>query len=302
MTTPVTGTGISAVTDRKWSLGVIFQLLNGHLDLIKHLDGVWKAGEQLQSTPVDGSPVASISYDSGKQVRIYYLDTNYIVQELAYTEGKGWYAGAIGNSKAKATPGSGLAAVVFGKDIDGHGAAGVHIRVYYQESGTTTVRELGNDGSWYNGALSISGAAGPTGLAAVAYWFQNETQLRVYYQAQDLSLKEYGYNEGSKWFQGGFNPGKAAYETPIAAVVFGNVELQVYWHNLQGQVVFSKNTGSWGGATVIKPIGPSYKLAVIQWDSGKYLRLYTQLYNGSLAEYYSDDSGSNWSQGAFKFQ
>ena len=67
MTSPVTGTGISVVTDRKWSLGVICQLLNGHLDLIRHLDGVWKAGEQLQSTPVDGSAVASITYSGGKQ-------------------------------------------------------------------------------------------------------------------------------------------------------------------------------------------------------------------------------------------
>jgi hypothetical protein len=63
---------------------------------------------------------------------------------------------------------------------------------------------LGNDGSWYNGALNVSGAVGCTSLAAVAYYFQNETQLRVYYQAADLSLKEYGFNEGSKWFQGLF--------------------------------------------------------------------------------------------------
>lgn len=80
----------------------------------------------------------------------------------------------------------------------------IHLLRRPVESGSTTVKELGNDGSWYNGALSVSGAAGPTSLAAVAYWFQNETQLRVYYQAQDLSLKEYGYNEGSKWFQGWF--------------------------------------------------------------------------------------------------
>ena len=68
MTSPVTGTGISVVTDRKWSLGIIFQLFNGHLDLVKHLDGVWKAGEQLQSTPIDGSAMASITYSGGKQV------------------------------------------------------------------------------------------------------------------------------------------------------------------------------------------------------------------------------------------
>ena len=63
---------------------------------------------------------------------MYYLDTNYIVQELCYTDGKGWYSGAIGNMKAKATPGSGLAAIVFGKAELGGGEDGEHIRVYYQ--------------------------------------------------------------------------------------------------------------------------------------------------------------------------
>ena len=72
------------------------------------------------------------------------------------------------------------------------------------ESGTGTVKELANDGSWYTGALNISGAMGCTSLAAVTYFFQNETQIRVYYQAMDLTLKEYGYNNGSKWFQGLF--------------------------------------------------------------------------------------------------
>jgi len=300
MTSPVTGTGISVFTDRKWSLGVVYQLINSHLGLSKHLDGVWKSTEQLQATPVEGSPVASITYLGGKQIRIYYLDTNYIVQELCWSEGKGWFLGAIGNSKAKATPGSGLAAVVFGAKEPAGGAAGEHIRVYYQESGTNIVKELANDGSWYTGGLHVSGALGCTSLAAVAYYFQDQTQLRVYYQAQDLNLKEYGYNKSKDWFQGAFNPGKATVQTPIAALAFDKVQLQVYWRDLEGRVVFSRNTGSWGSASVIGDIGPGYRFAVLQWDSGKYLRIYYQLFNGHLAEYCSDDGGETWFVGKFK--
>lgn len=63
---------------------------------------------------------------------MYYLDTDYIVQEYCYTEGKSWYHGEINQLKAKATPAAGLAAVVYGSDVLGHGEKGVHIRVYYQ--------------------------------------------------------------------------------------------------------------------------------------------------------------------------
>ena len=102
--------------------------------------------------------------------------------------------------------------------------------------------------------------------------------------------------------EGGFNPGKAAYQTPLAALAFSTVQIQVYWRDLQGRVVFCRNTGSWGGATVIEPIGPGYRFAVLQWDSGKYIRLYIQHFNGSLGEYCSDDGGSIWFPGEFHLQ
>ena len=149
---------------------------------------------------------------------MYYLDADYIVQEYCYTEKKGWYKGEIGQMKATATPAAGLAAVVFGSDVLGSGPKGVHIRVYYQgkyllspytahvlkylaEAGTNTVLELANDGHWHTGDMRIAGALGATGLAAVTYYFQDQTQIRVYYQARDLSLKEHCYNNRG-WFPG----------------------------------------------------------------------------------------------------
>lgn len=59
---------------------------------------------------------------------MYYLDAEYIIQEFAYTDGRGWYQGKAGELKAKANPSAGLAAVVktysTGPDY--------HSRVYYQ--------------------------------------------------------------------------------------------------------------------------------------------------------------------------
>ncbi|KAF9778045.1 hypothetical protein BJ322DRAFT_1222067 [Thelephora terrestris] len=293
---PITGTGISVITDRQWSLGIFFQLLDGQLDLVKHKDGVWAPGEHLAAKPVDASPFASITYNGGKEVRVYYIDTEYVLQEYCHTDGKGWYPGEIGLLRAKVTPGSGLAAIVYGPlELGGGEEPGDHIRVYYQEAGSHTVKELANDGHWHTGDLNITHAFGGTSLAAVTYYFDRQTQIRVYYQDQNLGLKEHGHN-GSGWFEGGFNPGPAAAQTPLAALAFGGVELQVYWRDLYGRIVFDRNTGSWGGAKAIEPIGPGYRLAALQWDNGKYLRVYYQLFDRALVEFYSDDGGHTWSQ------
>ena len=88
--------------------------------------------------------------------------------------------------------------------------------------------------------------------------------------------------------------------TPIAALVFGNVQLQVYYRNRGGNVVFAKNTGSWGAPTTIEAIGPGYKFAVLQWESGKLIRFYYQDFSGVVRELCSDDSGSSWFAGALK--
>ena len=65
---PVTGTGISIVTDREYSLRVFYQLQSGNVAESVHLDGVW-TNDNLTVKPADGSPFASVTYDSGKQVR-----------------------------------------------------------------------------------------------------------------------------------------------------------------------------------------------------------------------------------------
>jgi len=276
-------------------MDLFYQILAGNADLIKHRDGIWSPGQILSIKPVDASPLAVIAW--GEEFRLYYLDAEYFIQELCYSGGK-FFNGEVSKLKARATPGSGLAAIVWGP-LEGAASATVpevHIRVYYQESGTNTLRELGNDGSWYQGQLNVKNVLGGTGIAAVNYYFQKQNQIRVYYQSIDLTLHEYGYNT-SGWFEGAFNPGQATAVTPISAIAFGGVELQVYYRDSAGRVVFASNTGAWGKPVVIEPIGPGYKFAVLQMESGKYLRLYYQLFNGNLTEFYSNDGGKNWSVG-----
>jgi len=290
---PITGTGISIVTDRLWSLRVFYQLQSGNVGESKHLDGVW-TNDSLTVQPADGSPFASVTYDSGKQIRLYYLDTSDILQEYCFTAGKGWFQGEISQLKVKCVPTAGLAAVEYGDD-----KGGVHLRVYYQEAGTDIIAEAANDGYWHAGQLRLAGAIGGTQLAAVAYYFQSQQQIRVYYQAKDLNVREHGHNDGG-WFTGGFVSGKATALTPIAALAFSNVQLQVYFRDSTGHVVFVKNTGSWGSPFTIEAVGPGHKFAVLQWESGKRLRFYYQEFSGPVRELCSDDSGSSWFPGSLK--
>jgi hypothetical protein len=294
---PITGTGIAATAGGVWSPEVVYQLINGYLSRTGSKPELWNTAP-LNIKPVDGTPLAVISW--GNQLRVYYLNSDYVIQELGYIEGKDIFIGDIGKLNVKAVPGSGLAVIVHGLEARAEGEGepndpGLTIRVYYQESGSNLVRELAYNNSWKHGDLRVPDALGGTYLAAVTYYFERQIQIRVYYQAIGLNLREYAQS-GSGWFQGGFNPGKATNQTPLTALVFGAVQLQVYWRDLRGHVFFQRNTGVWDPIKTIEPIGPGYKFAAIQLANGKNLRLYYQKFDGSLVEYVSNDSGKTWSE------
>jgi hypothetical protein len=63
---------------------------------------------------------------------VYYLDLDYVIQEFRFVEGKGWSEGDVGNLKIKATPGAGLAAVVYLTGNTPGSRPDDHIHVYYQ--------------------------------------------------------------------------------------------------------------------------------------------------------------------------
>lgn len=106
-----------------------------------------------------------------------------------------------------------ISAVRYSDDTD------IHIRVYYQgkrylppkccllksleEAKSCAIRELCNDGYWYQGTLPLQGALDGTCIAAAACKLSNQIEIRVYYQAEDLSLREHCYrNKG--WHPGRF--------------------------------------------------------------------------------------------------
>lgn len=236
MSNPIPGTGIAVVTDRLWSLRVFYQLLNGRLEQSKHLDGVW-TNEALTFSPVDDTPLAAITYNSGKEVsktplRLSHTQLDGDLGRFAYTTlTPTTLSRSIATPKAKTgikersairrpRPSPPLVSqplylvltcsalvkrvftFVFTIRVSiTYFTYAANLLKHLAEPDTEIVAELANDGSWYDGALQIPDALGATDLAAVAYYFQDQTQIRVYYQARDLSLREYGWNKGG-WFKG----------------------------------------------------------------------------------------------------
>ena len=60
-------TGISVVTDKIGSLRVFYQLKSGKIQQSRQLNGVW-TDKELTFNPAKGTPLASITYDAGKEV------------------------------------------------------------------------------------------------------------------------------------------------------------------------------------------------------------------------------------------
>jgi Fungal fucose-specific lectin len=71
------------------------------------------------------------------------------------------------------------------------------------ESGSNTITELRYNGKdWSKLTLPVTDALSGTGLAAVTYYTAPDVRhIRLYYQADDLSLRDIGYS-GSTWAPG----------------------------------------------------------------------------------------------------
>lgn len=125
MAFPIPASGLSVIAPRLWSLRLFYQLPGGPIGQSVHVDGVW-SNDTPTFSAVPLTPLASITWSEGKEIRVYFLDSSYHVQEYCFSHDKGWYAGEVGELKARANPLSRLGAVVY-SDLEG-----LHIRVYYQ--------------------------------------------------------------------------------------------------------------------------------------------------------------------------
>ena len=79
-------------------------------------------------------------------------------------------------------------------------------------------------------------------------------------------------------------------------------QIQVYWRNLQDEIVVNKLSASgWGPVTeVVGGVGSGFRFALTQWERGKHLRLYYQNHTNVVLEHCSDDRGETWFSGSLQ--
>jgi len=181
-------------------------------------------------------PLTTVSWENGKEVRIYYLDSKRTLQEYAYSEKEKrdcWYYGDLFKLKIVLSPNSNsvIAAIRFDDEI----------RIYYQDV-LGIIQEICkpsvND-PWVKNA-SLAEAAESSKISVIG-WTNNGNHIRVYYQDPTLRLQERCYNN-AQWIKGTFNPGPQPRGTPIFAEVshVGYSEIQVLWKNANGRFVSSR--------------------------------------------------------------
>ncbi|KIM47268.1 hypothetical protein M413DRAFT_440729 [Hebeloma cylindrosporum] len=187
---------------------------------------------------------ASISWDDGKEIRIYHLGPGNILQEYAYSESKGrnsWHYGDLHKLGLVLDPTSSIAAVRHRDD---------GISLFFQDPNDGLIRALrqsGPTGQWRNdraeGARAVKGSS-----IAVVMDDDGLARYRLYYQDPGLYLRErYYIPNATHWPFGDFHPGVQPRGTPITAevVLGGDVYLNVMWRNSQGRAVVS----SWSAAS-----------------------------------------------------
>nr|UWK21974.1 fucose-specific lectin [Trichoderma protrudens] len=249
-------------------------------------DGGWTTSSAVLFTARRSTPLSVISWDEGKQIRIYCISADGLLEEWCHSNGGKWTPGYLTNLKVRVAPSTSIAAVNWD---------GSNIRVYCQEENSNAIQEFCVGNPWKRGAILPTADQG-SNLAAVSWKDQGKVHLRVYYQAPDLSLKEHCYD--GRWYQGGFNPGVALKSSAIAATawVSSGVQIRLYWQDSHGLMTGYKWTGSWESTGSITSVPVGTHMSAINWNNGSNIRVYYQSYDGSISEECND--GDAWYNGA----
>ncbi|KAI0642737.1 fungal fucose-specific lectin-domain-containing protein [Trametes meyenii] len=264
------GTNIAVTMPSLGSAHVYYHNSFGGVLESVHFDKRWNGGTDTPSlfNAAQFTPLAVVNWntdgrDDKQQIRVYHLSSEHKSQENCYSPGRScWVSGALNTLNVTAAPNTSVAAFRY---FDNEG---LHIRVYCQEQNSNRIKEFCHDkGRWFRGAVLPQALSG-TGIAAIRYKLDNQSHFRVYYQADDLSIRE----QCLSGIGGEFYVEKAPGRTPIGALfssAFNTNALDVYWMNATYEVVHSMHTrGRWPDrpCKVVGPLVPGHKFAP---DNGK---------------------------------
>ncbi|KZT39493.1 hypothetical protein SISSUDRAFT_984700 [Sistotremastrum suecicum HHB10207 ss-3] len=291
------GTALAVVHGRGWDISVFCQRRDGRILQYQHYYGTWTNGVPPVFNAVLFTPLAAVSWNEGKCIRVYHLDENYIVQEYCTDTNASWYRGRLGDLGIKADHKTSIAAICHVGE-----AGNIYIRVYLQETDSNVIREYRWDGStsswspcWSDLPVALRG----TSLAAITHHTGHD--IRLYYQTEDLTIREYR-SKGNVWSPGHLDGGKTSGCAPIRVVrweYWGGLDVQVYWQSQNDKMVGMQQTKA-GWRYLQQPIGTlqtGNQFVLTSLDRGRSIRLYYQHRDSRLREMCCDHG--SWFRGEF---
>ncbi|KAI0750261.1 fucose-specific lectin [Daedaleopsis nitida] len=297
-TSVLASTNIATTVPKPANIHVYYQESNGDI-IEKFYNKGWSPGSKLPIKAAPATPLAAVNLTVGEEewLRVYYLSVDHKIKEACYVSTRGWYDGGLNAQNVQAAAHSSLAAFTFDD------AGQTSIRVYYQEADSNKLQEhCYTNEKWFRGATNLPVALSGTGLAAIAYFFHGQQQHRLYYQAEDLHIREHAF-VGTSWHAGEFDGGANPSQCPLGALYASGrgVVLDVYWMDSKQQIVHSVQVNSvWANGHVTQQsLKSGAKFAVGQWEGGKHVRVYFQSQDGVLRELCKDDFDAEWVAGSF---
>jgi len=203
------------------------------------------ANRRVQSIASPLHPFAALSWDGGKELRIYHLGPGNILQDYGYSangKNNGWFQGQLHKLGIALRPDSGLAAIRLSND---------NIRIYYQVPESGIIQGLctraSMNSAWVKGRI-IAKAVNGSSIAATIYSHSNQQGACVYYQDLDLHLREKVWSPGaSEWASGSFDAGAQPHGTPISATTTDDdTHIHVSWTDAKGRIIRRKQPKSLG--------------------------------------------------------
>jgi len=185
-------------------------------------------------------PLATLSWDHGKEIRVYHIGPENILQESVYSERKTtnkWYSGDLHKLQVVLPPKPRIAAIQWHEEI----------RLYYQDQNSGVIHELckqGRAASWTQSSINLKPVKNSS-IAAIV-WIDDGIHIRVYYQDRKLYLKEYCQDRASgsaAWIhtRGLLEHGPDPNGTPIFAEVLherlNHVRISLSWKDANDQLV-----------------------------------------------------------------
>ncbi|TFK58347.1 fucose-specific lectin [Pluteus cervinus] len=227
--------------------------------------------------------LAATCWNSGAEIRVYYIDDHGTLIERAYSGGAtgDWYNGKM-TGRFLPAPYSKLAAFSFSHRQE------QQVNVFYQDIDNKIQEVLFRNGKWGIGSPLPMAMPG-TSIAAAGCHGRDRTW--VYVQMEDLSIKEIRYADGD-WRVGTFistrsyPPG-----APLTLVVLRNSEFWIFAIDETNSVHAIRWDGNRSKTIEITPAGsslPCSALSVVTVTSGEFsnnsVRLYFQSVETDITE------------------